>query len=68
MTANDKQGDTLRRLSLRNGAEYSGMLQGLHGDCVCSFRNPQAELHLGGVGFSLIGNLLIDVYINPCNP
>ncbi len=51
VTAKDKQGDTLRLLSLRNSAEYTGMLLGLHGDCCCSFRNPQAELHLGGVGF-----------------
>lgn len=69
MTAKDKQGDTLRLLTLRNGAEYTGMLLGLHGDCCCSFRNPRAELHLGGVGFlSLLDGPLIDVYINPCNP
>ena len=45
------------------------MLLCLHGDCCCSFRNPQAELHSGGVRlFGLLDSLLIDAYINPRNP
>lgn len=68
VTAKDKHGDTLRLLSLCNAA-YSGILLRCHGVCFCFFRNPKAELHLGEVWvFSLLDNLLIDVYINPRNP